>query len=194
MNTEHITGWKRAAEYTGKSIASLRRLVARGDLLAEKDAQGRHVFNPDDLDGVRMAPVENAGATSRPEPSHEVFAVVPSTRPTLAPGSDRLDDLEQAVYLDLARGISPGDVVLRHGVDPRYVAQRAAAWDRLHKTGGNPLALEVNALRDEVDSVKEWLVQLQQQINRLGQEQQALLLLIKTTDAMVKALATSLNR
>lgn len=138
QGNDNIRGWQAASEIAGRSIGSLRRLVATGKLASTPDAAGRHVFVRGDL--------EQLGQDSGQEQS--TWSHV-STRTSTSAGPRArasLTDVERAVYEDLAAGRDLADIALARSVDPDWLCKRAEAWVRLQRTAAAGVAKRVDQL------------------------------------------------
>jgi hypothetical protein len=162
-NGTPVVGWKSASESCGLSVASIRRMVAAGDLAAAKDEAGRYVFRTDDLDVIRQqSGPPKVDLVSSDNGTNHVAAknAAAIARPTMRPvsRSPDLTDTEREIYELLSQGVDLGSIVLSLDIDPDWLRKRAAAWKRLHdQVDGSPIeriqdmATELQGLREHVD-------------------------------------------
>lgn len=185
VNGTDVKGWKQAAEHTGKSVASLRRLVAAGQLRAVKDDLGRHVFSVLELDRLRVAQPDPPGLEGATAVASRASHRVPDAPPARPLPS--LDEVEHTVYRALADGATPAQIVLDLGLDPGWVRQLVAAWKGVQGIGPAPTKQQFDELHREVGECLAWLEQLQKRVEQLQGEQQIIMMLIKSTNSLVQA-------
>lgn len=168
-----VTGWGSAAKLCGKSIATLRRLVAAGELAATQDEQGRHIFARSCLEALRDAGAAAGGGEDRPAGGN-------GSRPAPQPTARRTplaSELEHELYSGLAHGEPIEQLVLTLGLDPSWARQRLAAWMRLN--GGVSVGERIDEVAGDVGVLRRRVAKLEEEVAFLHTEYQLAVVLIK---------------
>lgn len=152
MANDTITGWQDAAAASGRSIASLRRMVAGGELEADRDDQGRYVFSRGVLAALRGAEEPREG----PSPGTGQAGPGGGPPPRKSPLAT---EIESELYERLDAGEPLSSIALCLGLDPTWARVRAAEWAKLRDVD--------SACREEIgrsDAFEERVAFLEQKV------------------------------